>query len=126
MNIDKKTKLSRNIFMSIMEHGVETSKADILSNDPIEDKVYTKRINIGKDYGDGPNVVKVVCVSLTSGSNDWNTIKNEGYKVKNVRINTQNTQGKWCNIFVNEATTEMLEFVFDSIPQEMRVKHYEY
>ena len=115
-------KLRRSIFASILLNGIETSKGDILSDDPIEDKVYTKRINIGKDYGNGVNAVEVVCVSITSDSNKWGDINNNSVKIKNVRINTKNNQGKWCNIFINEAPTEMLEFIYTNIPNNFRIK----
>lgn len=96
-----------------MVNGVETSKGDILSDDPIENKVYTKRINIGKDYGIGSNAVEVVCVSFTTHN------KATVLRPKDVRINTRNSQGKWCNIFVQEAPTEMLEFVYSNIPKSV-------
>ena len=44
-----KTKLRNEIFNAIMTNGVMSSKDDIISNDP-DDRVYTKRVNIGKDY----------------------------------------------------------------------------
>ena len=112
---NKKNKLSELIFTTIVSKGTESSKGDILSDDPIEDKVYTKRININKDYGSGANAVEVACVSLTSGSHDWDAIGRDKSKIKNVRINMKNGNGKWCNIFVNEAPTELLEFVVKNI-----------
>ena len=44
------SKMINIIFNTIMLRGIESSKGDIMSDDPIEDKVYTKRININKDY----------------------------------------------------------------------------
>lgn len=107
MASNKRTKIYSRILSSILKNGIESTKGDILSDDPIEDKVYTKRINIGKDYGEGVNAVDIVCISLTSDTNDWEN----NAKVRNIRINTRNSQGKWCNIFINEAPTELLEFV---------------
>lgn len=111
----KKNKLITLIFDAIVTKGIESSKGDIMSNDPIEDKVYTKRINIGKDYGEGTNAVEVTCVSLTSGDSDWAAIGKNTSKMRNIRINIRNNQNKWCNIFVNEAPIELLEFVSRNI-----------
>ena len=44
-----KSKMINIIFNTIMLGGIESSKGDIMSDDPIEDKVYTKRININKN-----------------------------------------------------------------------------
>ena len=111
MGNSKKNKLSALIFDAIVTKGIESSKGDILSDDPIEDKVYTKRINIGKNYGEGANAVEVACVSITSGSCDWDSISKDSSKMRNIRINVKNRQNKWCNIFINEAPDDLLEFV---------------
>lgn len=115
MTKNKIEQLRWDIFSSIIVNGTETSKGDILSDDPIENKVYTKRINIGKDYGNGANAVEVVCVSLTSQEGDKNL------RSQDVRINTRNAQGKWCNIFIGEAPFEMLEFVHNNIPSGVKI-----
>ena len=59
MNINE---LKQSIFEAVINNGVESSKADILGDDPMEEKVYTKRININSDYDD----MEVVCVSITN------------------------------------------------------------
>ena len=46
--MNKKSVIS-DIFDAVLNNGIETSKNDILGED-IDDRVYTKRININKDY----------------------------------------------------------------------------
>ena len=41
--------IKTNIFNILKNGGGITEKGDIMSDNPIEDKVYTKRININKD-----------------------------------------------------------------------------
>ena len=43
-----KEKVISEIFDAVLNNGIKTSKNDILSED-INDRVYTKRININKD-----------------------------------------------------------------------------
>ena len=105
-----KEELKNNIFGQIKTNGILTSKGDILGEDPMEDKVYTKKLNIGKDYGNGINGVEIVCVSLTSQTQDF-----KDANINNVRINTKNRQEQWCNIFINEAPNDMLELIWKEI-----------
>lgn len=105
------TKVSK-IFNKVLSEGINTSKGDIMSDDPIEDKVYTKRININKDYEFENNVdiVEVVSVSVTS--------YNENMKdatPRKLRINMKNRAGSWVNIFINEAPKELIEFIYENI-----------
>jgi len=115
---NKREQLYWFIFSSILLNGIETTKG--VGENPIEEKVYTKRLNVGKNYGEGANAVEVVYVSLTSGGNDWDDMKKKALKIKNVRINCKNSNGEWCNIFINEAPTEMLEFISNNIPSGVK------
>ena len=45
-----RTKIINVIFKEVLISGIETSKGDIMSDDPIEDKVYTKKLILNKDY----------------------------------------------------------------------------
>lgn len=106
-----KEELKENIFEYVKSVGVLTSKGDVLGDEPIEEKVYTKKVNIGEDYGyDGATGVEVACVSLTSTTEDF-----KDACVNNVRINTKNRQEQWCNIFINEAPKDMLELIWKKI-----------
>ena len=107
-----KSKMINIIFNTIMLGGIESSKGDIMSDDPIEDKVYTKRININKDYEfkNGVDIVEVVSISVTA-DNKWM----EGVNQRKVRINMKNRAGSWVNIFMHESPTELIEFIYDSI-----------
>lgn len=94
------------IFKTIMLNGVMSAKDDIISNDP-EDRVYTKRINIGKDYCSKDfSIVEVVCVSVTSDNKDM-----AGVTARNVRFNMKNSRGQWVNLFMHEAPKDLIAFV---------------
>ena len=106
------SKMINIIFNTIMLSGIESSKGDIMSDDPIEDKVYTKRININKDYEfkNGVDIVEVVSISVTA-DNKWMT----GVNQRKIRINMKNRYGSWVNIFIHEEPAELIEFIYDSI-----------
>lgn len=104
MNMDE---LKQSIFEAVINNGVESSKADILGSDPMEEKVYTKRININSDYDD----MEVVCVSITNDTPSFDTITNNDV----VRVNVKNRNGVWCNLFINEVSKKMLEFIHDKV-----------
>ena len=107
-----KSKMINIIFNTIMLNGIESSKGDIMSDDPIEDKVYTKRININKDYEfkNGVDIVEVVSISVTADNKCM-----EGVNQHKARINMKNRFGSWVNIFMDEAPAELIEFIYDSI-----------
>ena len=102
--------LKKHIFEQINSFGTISTKCDVLGDEPMEDKVYTKKISIDKDYGNGPNGIEVACVSLTSTTENFKDVS-----INNIRINTKNRQGQWCNIFINEASKDLLEFVCKNI-----------
>lgn len=100
MNVNE---LKQSIFEAVINNGVESSKADIFGDNPMEDKVYTKRININSDYDD----MEVVCVSVTNDTPSFDAITNND----SVRVNVKNRNGVWCNLFINEVSKNMLEFI---------------
>ena len=105
-----KTKLRNEIFNAIMTNGIMSSKDDIISNDP-DDRVYTKRINIGKDYcSKNFSFIEVACVSVTSDSKEMKDVT-----ARNVRFNMKNPNGQWVNLFMHEAPKELLEFVHKTV-----------
>lgn len=110
--MDKKVKLENGILSIIMSKGVNSTKADVLGENPMEDKVYTKRINIGKDFGNATSSVEIASVCITSDKPI--SMKNVP-SLDDVRINTKNHRGQWCNIFIKEAPEEMLEFILNEI-----------
>ena len=99
--------LKQSIFEAVINNGVESSKPNILGNDPMEDRVYTKILNVNSDY-DG---VEVACVSVTTDTPSFDTITDND----SVRINVKNRDGVWCNMFINEVPNDMLEFIHDKI-----------
>ena len=107
MNMDE---LKQSIFEAVINNGVESSKADILGNNPMEEKVYTKRININSDYDD----MEVVCVSITNDTPSFDAITNNDV----VRVNVKNRNGVWCNLFINEVSKKMLEFIHSKVYSE--------
>lgn len=94
------------IYQTLIETGKVTTKSDILGVDPMEDKVFTKRLSVNKNLGEGPNTVELVYVTVTS-----NDITFRDTTSADMRLNTRNVQDQWCNIFIDEATDEMLELV---------------
>lgn len=104
MNINE---LKQSIFEAVINNGVESSKPNILGNNPMEDRVYTKILNVNSDY-DG---VEVACVSVTTDNPSFDTITYND----SVRINVKNRDGVWCNMFINEVPKDMLEFIYDKI-----------
>ena len=104
-------KVISEIFDAILNNGIETSKNDILGED-IDDQVYTKRININKDYkfNNDVDVVEVVCVSLTCENEDMSDAAE-----RKVRINMRNRNNSWINIFLHEAPDELIDFIHKNI-----------
>jgi len=98
------------IYQTLIETGKVTTKSDILGVDPMEDKVFTKRLSVNKNLGEGPNTVELVYVTVTS-----NDITFRDTTSADMRLNTRNVQDQWCNIFMKEATEEMLELVETAI-----------
>ena len=107
-----RTKIINVIFTEVLRNGIMTSKGDIMSDDPIEDKVYTKKIIIKKDYKfkNGVDVIEVVSVSLTCENERMTDAS-----IEKVRINIKNRGNSWVNIFLNEAPDELIEFIYKNI-----------
>ena len=104
-----KEKVISEIFDAVLNNGIETSKNDILGED-IDDRVYTKRININKDFKNSVDSVEVVCVSMTCLNEDMSDAV-EG----KVRINMKNRNNSWINIFLHEAPDELIDFIHKNI-----------
>jgi hypothetical protein len=100
------------IYNALIEQGKVTSKGDILSDDPMEDKVFTKRLSIDKKLGEGANSIELVYVTVTSDDETFGDTTSA-----DMRLNTKNVQDQWCNLFIEETTDEMLELVESSITQ---------
>ena len=99
--------LKQSIFEAVINNGVESSKADIFGDNPMEDKVYTKRININSNY----NGIEVACVSVTTDTPSFDAITDND----SVRVNVKNRNGVWCNLFINEVSKNMLEFIHSKV-----------
>ena len=102
-----KNEVIEKIYNTLIENGKVTTKADILGQDPMEDKVFTKRIEINKAMDDG---TEIVCVTVTS--NDF-TFRDT--TSADMRVNTKNYRNQWCNLFADETPEEILEVVETSI-----------
>lgn len=94
------------IYHTLMEEGKVTAKNDILGVNPMEDKVFTKRLSVNKNLGEGANAIELVYVTVTS-----NDITFRDTTSADMRLNTRNVRDQWCNLFMNETTEEMLELV---------------
>ena len=51
------------IYQTLIETGKVTAKSDILGVDPMEDKVFTKRLSVNKNLGEGANSIELVYVT---------------------------------------------------------------
>lgn len=112
VDIAYRLNLESSILDKILKNGIDTSKADIFGDNPMEDKVYTKRINIGKDYNiGGLNNIEVVCVSITSDTESFDAVAD----TSDVRINAKNRNNQWVNFFMGEIPIKMLEFIWKEI-----------
>jgi hypothetical protein len=95
------------VYDSLIKTGKVTSKPDILGENPMDEKVFTKRIEINKTMSDG---TEIVCVTLTS-----NDITFCDTTSADMRVNTKNYKEQWCNLFADETPEEILEIVEASI-----------
>jgi hypothetical protein len=101
-----KEEILEKIFDALMENGTVSEKADILGIDPMEDKVYTKRIKVDKTIGH----VKVVYVTITSDDEDF-----ADASVSNMRVNTKNAYDSWVNFFATQADESILSRIYETI-----------
>lgn len=105
-----KEELIEKIYETLIEQGKVTAKADTLGIDPMEDKVFTKRLSINKELGEGANAIELVYITVTSNDATFRDTTSS-----DMRLNTKNTRDQWCNIFANEATEEMLALVDSAV-----------
>lgn len=108
-------KIIQNIFDKINQQTLVTEKQNVINYDEfLDDKVYTKRIIIDKPFNNtnSPTIdtIQIVSVSLTSNDKDMNDVT-----PNNIRINAQNNKNIWINIFINEATNELINFINENI-----------
>ena len=97
----------QNIFNILKFGGTITTKGDIMSNNPIYDKVYTKRIDINKDFKINDDTLEVKSVSITSNDENFTDVA-----PNKIRFNLKNGNNSWVNIFINEAPKELIDFVY--------------
>jgi hypothetical protein len=97
----------QNIFNILKFGGTITTKGDIMSNNPIYDKVYTKRIDINKDFKINDDTLEVKSVSITSNDENFTDAT-----INKIRFNLKNGNNSWVNIFINEAPKELIDFVY--------------
>lgn len=108
-------KIIQNIFDKINQQTLTTEKQNIINYDEfLDDKVYTKRIIINKPFNNTKSktidTIQIVSVSLTSNDKDMKDVT-----PNNIRINAQNNKNIWINIFINEATNELINFINENI-----------
>ena len=101
-----KEEMLASIFEALMTNGTVSEKADILGFDPMEQKVYTKRLKIGENV----DSVEVVYVSVTSDEENFN-----GVSVSDLRINTKNPFDIWVNMFASEADEMVLSKIYETV-----------
>ena len=110
--MNKREKTIEKIFNTLITQGKVTSKPNPLGEDPMEDKVYTRRLHVNKTLGEGANAIELVYITITSDDVDFSDVM-----PTDMRLNTKNTRGEWCNLFIDEATNKMLDLVENSVCQ---------
>ena len=98
-----KIEITEKIFNELIEYGKVTAKPDILGQGSLEEKVFTKRIEINKTMDNG---IEVVCVTVTSNDATFRDTT-----PSDMRVNTKSGLDQWCNLFADEAPEEILELV---------------
>lgn len=102
----KKAEILENIFNTLMEKGTVSEKGDVLGEDPIEDKVYTKRIKVDTYLSD----MRIMYVSVTSDEKDFSDVS-----VTDMRVNIKNVYEKWLNLFAHQTGEEILTKVYETV-----------
>ena len=103
MNKNQTIKL---IYETLMKKGTQTERGNILSVDPTETKVYTKRLQVNQTIGE----IEIVYVTITSDDEDFMDAS-----PNQVRINTKNPYDAWINIWATEADEQMLNLILTTI-----------
>ena len=85
------------IYNTLMEKGKVSTRADVMGIDPMEDKVYVKRLSVNKKLGEGVNTIELVYVTVTSNDATFRDTSSS-----DMRLNTKNTRDQWCNLFIGE------------------------
>ena len=94
------------IYNALMQQGKVTSKSDVLGTDPMEDKVFTKKLTVDKELGEGASAIEVKFIAITSDNKEFNNTSSN-----DVRVNIKNTRNQWCNLFIEETPENILELV---------------
>lgn len=91
-----------------MKNGVLTEKADVLGDEPMEDKVYTKKLKIDEKLTDYHNVEYI---SISSNDKDFKNVT-----PSDIRINIFWTKlNNWNNIFITEASDHFIEVITNKL-----------
>ena len=113
--MNKKETIKR-IYEILTQCGTLTSKPDVLGTYPVEDEVYTKRLDVNKTIGEGPDTIDIVCVTLSSSDEEFGNSS-----PSDIRLNTKNTNDQWCNLFITDATDEMLSLVQSALNNKYQI-----
>ena len=103
--MNKKESIEK-IFHYLMENGTVSERGDIFAFDPMNKKVYTKKLKIGKNIGE----IEIVYVTITSDDKNFSDVS-----INNMRINTKNVYDTWLNLFANEADDLILNKILEKI-----------
>jgi hypothetical protein len=103
MNKNQTIKL---IYDTLMKKGTVSERGDIMAIDPMETKVYTKRLQVNEEVGS----VELVYVTITSDDKDFMDAS-----PNQVRINTKNAYDSWVNFWATEADDQILDTILSAI-----------
>lgn len=91
-----------------MDKGILVEKADVLGDEPIEDKVYVKKLIIATPLTDNH---RIEFVSVSSNNKDFKDVNPNDMRI-NIFGKAFNT---WSNVFITEASDTMIDIVTNKL-----------
>lgn len=91
-----------------MDKGILVEKADVLGDEPMEDKVYVKKLIIATPLTDNH---RIEFVSVSSNNKDFKDVN-----PNDMRINIfGKTFNAWTNVFITEASDTMINIITNKL-----------
>ena len=91
-----------------MDDGILVEKADVLGDEPMEDKVYVKKLIIATPLTDNH---RIEFVSVSSNNKDFKDVNPNDMRI-NIFGKTFNT---WTNVFITEASDTMIDIITNKL-----------
>lgn len=91
-----------------MDKGILVEKADVLGDEPMEDKVYVKKLIIATPLTDNH---RIEFVSVSSKNKDFKDVNPNDMRI-NIFGKTFKT---WTNVFITEASDTMITIITNKL-----------